>query len=280
VEGLVTQDGRTLIADRARVGTIAALSTRGGGHPIVLCHGNSSSSRSFQHQLEGELGRRHRLIAIDLPGHGDSPPARDPERGYTLPGLADALVETVAALGVADAVFVGWSLGGHVILEAADRLAGAAGLMIFGAPPVGRPAAADAFLPEPALAVAYASDPSSAEMEAFLCAFFAPSTPVPDGFRDDFLRTDPRLRAALAASIGRGDYRDEVRVVAELGRPLAILHGPLDRIVNRAYMEGLSIPALWRNEIHDVPGAGHTPQWENPAAFGGLLEEFVRDCTT
>lgn len=268
------------MTDRARVGRISAVSTHGGGHPIVLCHGNSSSSRSFQHQLEGELGRRHRVIALDWPGHGDSPPARDPDRDYTMPGLADALVETVAALGVADAVFVGWSLGGHVILEAVDRLADAAGLVIFGAPPVGWPPATDAFLPEPAVAVAYAPDPSPADVEAFLSAFFAPSTPVPDLFREDFLRTDPRLRAALASSIGRGGYRDEVRVVAELSRPLAILCGQADRFVNRAYMEGLVMPTLWRNEIQDVPGAGHTPQWEGPTAFDALLEEFVRDCTT
>jgi pimeloyl-ACP methyl ester carboxylesterase len=279
VEALVTQDGSTIMTERTRLGRIAAVSTRGGGHPIVLCHGNSSSSRSFQHQLEGELGRRHRLIALDFPGHGDSPPATDAAREYTLPGLADALVEAIAALRVADAVFVGWSLGGHVILEAADRLKDAAGLMIFGAPPVGRPPAADAFLPEPALAVAYDADPRPEAVEAFLSAFFAPSTPVPDLFREDFRRTDPRLRAALADSIGRGDYRDEARVVAELSRPLAILHGSLERIVNRAYIESLAIPSLWRNEIQYVPGAGHAPHWENPAAFDGLLEEFVHACT-
>lgn len=49
-----------------------------GGPAIVLCHGNSSSHRTFEQQLRGELGRRFRLVAIDLPGHGESARARDP----------------------------------------------------------------------------------------------------------------------------------------------------------------------------------------------------------
>jgi len=52
-----------------------AVRSRGTGRPIVLVHGNSCSSRSFELQLAGELARSFRVIAIDLPGHGDSAPA-------------------------------------------------------------------------------------------------------------------------------------------------------------------------------------------------------------
>ena len=58
---------------------IAAYESAGTGRPIVLIHGNSASSRVWQKQLEGPLGRKYRLIAIDLPGHGDSAPAPHPE---------------------------------------------------------------------------------------------------------------------------------------------------------------------------------------------------------
>ena len=43
----------------------------GEGPAVLLIHGNSSSSRTFQPQLESELGRTYRMVAIDLPGFGD-----------------------------------------------------------------------------------------------------------------------------------------------------------------------------------------------------------------
>jgi pimeloyl-ACP methyl ester carboxylesterase len=44
----------------------------------VLIHGNSSSSRAFSRQLDGPMGKRFRLVAVDLPGHGASDDAKDP----------------------------------------------------------------------------------------------------------------------------------------------------------------------------------------------------------
>jgi pimeloyl-ACP methyl ester carboxylesterase len=43
--------------------------------------------------MQGSIANKHRLLAFDLPGHGESSNAPDPQRIYTLPGLADAAVE-------------------------------------------------------------------------------------------------------------------------------------------------------------------------------------------
>jgi hypothetical protein len=56
----------------------------------VLIHGNSSSSRAFSRQLDGPMGKRFRLVAVDLPGHGASDDAKDPG-AYSLPGHARAI---------------------------------------------------------------------------------------------------------------------------------------------------------------------------------------------
>jgi pimeloyl-ACP methyl ester carboxylesterase len=67
-------------------------------------------------------------------------------------------------------------------------------------------------------------------------------------------------------------------VVAELKRPLAVLHGAEEQLVNGAYFADLAMPTLWRGAVQTIAAAGHTPQWERPAAFDALLEAFADDC--
>ena len=93
-------------------GRIAIAESEGAGPAVLLIHGNSSCKEVFRNQLDGDLGRRHRMIAMDLPGHGASDDAREPERTYTMPGYADAAVQVLAACGADTAAVLGWSLGG------------------------------------------------------------------------------------------------------------------------------------------------------------------------
>ena len=119
-------------------GSLAVEESGEGSIPVLLIHGNSSCRAVFRHQLQGPLAENHRLIAFDLPGHGQSGNAPDPTRNYTLPALADAAVELLEKLGVTEAIVFGWSLGGHIGVEMVPRFSGMRGLMITGAPPVGR----------------------------------------------------------------------------------------------------------------------------------------------
>lgn len=260
-------------------GNSLAVHCSGDGPPIVLCHGNSCSSRCYWHQLEGRLARRFRLIAVDLPGHGDSEPASSPAASYTLPGYAAALVEAAGQLDARSAVFVGWSLGGHVVLEASAQLPIAAGFLVFGSPPVSSSADFPAALStHPALQAGFREDSTEREIDECLSLFFKPGTLLPDAFREDFRRTDKRARSSLAASLARNEFLDEVRIVAGLDRPIAVLHGRFDSCVQRNYLDQVPFPTLWRGRIQEVPDAGHAPQWETVKQFDSLLEDFVIDC--
>ena len=260
-------------------GAVAVHQSAGAGAPIVLIHGNSASASSFSRQLDGPLGRRRRLVAIDLLGHGRSVDAADPI-AYRLPGHASTLVETVAALGLGEAVFVGWSLGGHIVLEASPALPAARGFAIFGAPPLAFPPAMDrAFLPNPAMGAAFSEAITRDQAEAFIAACFAPdAADIPKFFLEDVLRTDGRAQAQLVASIAPGGYLDEAQAVAELKRPLAVLQGAREQLVNGAYFADLVMPTLWRGAVQTIAGVGHTPQWEDAPAFDALLEAFAIDC--
>ncbi len=258
--------------------TIAYYESPGTGPAALLVHGNSASGLSFRKQLESPLGQEFRLVAIDLPGHGATGPAADPQATYTLPGYAQVVVDVAEKLGLDDAVFLGWSLGGHIVLEAADRLPNAAGFVIFGTPPIAfPPAMAEAFLPHPAMTCTFKADLTPEEMDLYVSAFFAPGfQDVPESFREDVRRTDGQARAILGGSIGPDGYKDEVAIVANLPVPLAILHGEQEQLVNKAYLEGLDIPSLWRDAVQTIPQAGHAPHWEQPEQFNALLGDFLR----
>jgi pimeloyl-ACP methyl ester carboxylesterase len=259
-------------------GAIAVHDSAGQGPAVVLIHGNSSSSRSFSRQLDGPLGKRFRLVAVDLPGHGQSDDAKDPS-AYSLPGHARAVQVVVKALALQQARFVGWSLGGHVALEMAPDLPKARGFVIFGTPPLGsRESVREAFLPNPAIEFAFQESTDSVEASAYLAAFFRPGfADIPPFFLDDILRTDGRARSGLAASAAAGAFRDEVAIVRDLRVPLAVLHGAEEPIVNGSYFASLAMPTLWRGAAQVIPGAGHTPQWETPDAFDALIEAFVAE---
>lgn len=259
--------------------TINYYASAGHGPAALLIHGNSMSGLSFRHQLTSELGAKHRLIAIDLPGHGLSSPANDPQQTYTLPGYAEIVVGVAEQLGLQEAVLVGWSLGGHVAMEASAHLPNAAGLMIFGAPPIGiPPALTEAFLPSPALGFIFNPDLTEEEMTILLTTFFKPGIHhIPEVFQTDLQRADGQARGVLAGSIGPGGYTDEVQIVANLSRPLAVLQGAHEQLVNLAYLQGLTMPTLWHGQIQIIPDAGHSPHWEQPQQFNALLEAFLAE---
>jgi pimeloyl-ACP methyl ester carboxylesterase len=259
-------------------GAIAIHESAGQGPPVVLIHGNSSSSRVFSRQLSGPLGQRFRLIAVDLPGHGESDDAKDPS-AYSLPGHAQAVRAALDALGIDEAHFVGWSLGGHVALEMAPDLREPRGFVIFGTPPLtSQEAMSEAFLPNPAMKVTFQESVDSTEASAYVAAFFRPGfADIPPFFLDDVLRTDGRARSNLGASIRSGAVRNEGAIVRDLKAPLAVLHGGEEQLVNGRYFGSVAMPTLWRRAVQMIPDAGHTPQWETPQVFDALIEAFVQE---
>ena len=92
----------------------------GEGPPLVLIHGYLVSHYYFKPVI-AELGKRFEVIAIDLPGHGESDRPSPDRFGYDLPALADVVAATLDALGIAKARVWGHSMGGAVALTVAAR---------------------------------------------------------------------------------------------------------------------------------------------------------------
>ncbi|RPE42336.1 pimeloyl-ACP methyl ester carboxylesterase [Streptomyces sp. Ag109_O5-1] len=257
---------------------IAYRRSSGQGRPVILVHGNSSSSRTWRHLLDGSFGGRHRCLAIDLPGHGASPAARPGSGVYSVPGYATVLAGFAEALDARDAVIVGWSLGGHIALEASPLLPDAAGYAVYGTPPIGGPAdLAEAFLPNPAVQTGFTADVDRDAALAYARSFLAPGSVLPTAdLVADILATDGTARSDLGASLA-GPTADEVEIVRGLDKPLAILQGAGEQLVNPVYLQKLQAPTLWRGAVQTVQGAGHALQEETPDELTALLDHFIAE---
>lgn len=261
--------------------SIAVYETRGSGPAVLFIHGQSVDARTFKHQLGGDFADKHRVVAFDLPGHGDSSPAANAQEVYCLPSYARIVAKLVDRLDLSSPVVAGWSLGGAIGLEAADQLPNAAGFFLTGTPPLGiPPAMQDAFLPNAPMELIW-SPTLTEEQAAALAEFMVrPGAEPPPSMREAFLDCDGQTRAQLAASTGAGNYKDGVEIVANMTAPLAVVHGAEDRLVNVDYLRSLKMPTLWRREVQVIEGAGHAPHWERPQRFNALLADFVADVSS
>ena len=114
---------------------ISVRQTLGKKLPILLLHAGGLCKETFDRQLESSLGAQHRMIAIDLPGHGASSDAFDPDRTYRIEGLADVALEVLERLDIDDAVVVlAPSLGGWVVLQMIQTFQGLVGLALTDSP--------------------------------------------------------------------------------------------------------------------------------------------------
>ncbi|UOQ96287.1 alpha/beta fold hydrolase [Hymenobacter sp. 5317J-9] len=90
---------------------------RGAGKPLLLLHGIGGSWRSWQTILE-DLATRREVIAVDLPGFGNTPPLAGP---VTIGTLADAVTDFLREQHLLGIDAVGSSMGARLVLELARR---------------------------------------------------------------------------------------------------------------------------------------------------------------
>src|SRR5437016_8235646 len=97
--------------------TVAYLTAGSGDIPVVLVHGNCSSSLFFQDfMLALAATGRYTVYATDMRGYGDSEVLPvDATRGVR--DFSDDLASFVQALGLTSFHLLGWSLGGNVVMQ-------------------------------------------------------------------------------------------------------------------------------------------------------------------
>jgi pimeloyl-ACP methyl ester carboxylesterase len=244
--------------------TSLAYERHGAGVPIVFLHGLTFDRRSWRPIVE-RLGDGVDSVAIDLPGHGESPgpPCR-------LDELAGHVHRLVDGLGVERPIVVGHSMsGGLAIIYAASYPV--RGLVDVDSPSLVRPFAQLVQRLEPALrgpGFAQAFAPVDASMGVDLVPeSLRPAQEICQdvvlGYWDELLRSDPDELQARIDEVGR---RVDAPALAVFGRALS------DE--ERDHMLGL-IPD---GQIEEWEGAGHCVHLSRADRFAARLRAFVDLC--
>jgi pimeloyl-ACP methyl ester carboxylesterase len=245
------------------------------GPALFFLHGNSLAADTFQQQLAAPELQQFRLVAIDLPGHGQSPAA--PEH-YAVSKMRAVVLAAIRALQLENALVVAHSYGGNLLFELLPELPHLRGLLVIGAPPVSTaPEMQAAFRLNETGMLFYAPTLSAEQADALARYCLRPAATAAEValLAADLTRTDGRARSALGASIAAGEMTDEVAHVAHTAVPLAMVVGEFDHAINFGYFDTLVAPSRWGEALHVVAGTGHTPFLEAPAAFNQLLLTFA-----
>lgn len=244
--------------------------------PIVLVHGWAASGNVWVNQLtDSALTARHRLLAVDLRGHGESDKPAD---GYADPATWAGDLAAVLDLAAAPAVLVGWSYGGLVITDYLRErgTTGVAGLVLVGAiTEIGRDRPGGGLGPvwDGIVRSVLSDDVAVAVPALTTLATEMTVEPRPGGdiqeSLGDMLRVPPAVRKALfKRDVGSAE------VLARVSVPTLVVHGELDRDVSPAageYAAG-KIPGA---SMRWFPRTGHMPFVERVAEFNEVLLEFV-----
>ena len=259
---------------------VVVVDSGGNGPPLLFLHGLGGMWQNWLLNLPAFMGT-HRVVAIDLPGFGQS---EMPAGKISIPGFAHTVDVVCRELGIEEPVVVGHSMGGFVGAEMAVSfptrvaklvLVAAAGL------------STEHLVREPLLA--------GARVWAVLTAR--------TGVRAEIAVTRPRLRRAALQVVVRYPERLSVPLAIELVR---VANAPgfipaFDALMRHSFrdnLERIEIPVLivWgRNDIL-VPvedaemyehligenarsvifdDTGHLPMLERPSRFNQLLEGFI-----
>jgi pimeloyl-ACP methyl ester carboxylesterase len=238
----------------------------GSGPPLVLIHPLGADRYVWRPVLE-RLAEERDCIAVDLPGFGESPALSGDPHPRVLAAAVGTFLSAELGVDRGTAHFAGNSLGGWVALEAG--LAGDAATVtaiapagLWRAPLAPKPEVGRrlAQLARPLLPMLLRSDRGR---RALLSGSVARPGLVPPAQAVAFVRA--YADAPGFTPVNRTMRANVFGQLAEIEAPVTLVWPELDRVVSRIRR----VPENVR-EI-ELPGCGHVPMWDDPAAVADAL---------
>jgi pimeloyl-ACP methyl ester carboxylesterase len=239
---------------------------QGTGQPVlVFVHGWSCSKEYWKEQV-AHFAKKHKVVTIDLAGHGQSGRSR---KDYTVESFGKDVASVVKKLNLDQAILIGHSMGGDVIVEAAGQMPDRIICLV----------GADTFHD---IEKGY----QSAEVEKIATMFEADFVKEVQGFvRQMFTPTaDPELVEWVAGKMSSANPQVGINAWRNLGNydlksavqkmeiPICSISAdlwPMNLDANKKYAKTFKLKLM--------PGIGHFVMLEDPEKFNKLLEEIIEE---
>ena len=252
----------------------------GHGQPLLLLHGLANSSLVW-HKVIPALAQRHRVLSLDLPGHGLSDM---PQRRYTLPEAAQFVDAFMLALDAPRYHIAGNSMGGGIALETALRYPDqVASVTLIGSVGLGRGIAGFLRIGSLPFVGDRFQRPTIVRIRRLIRAVtYDPST-VPEDMVLEMLRyrMRPGAYAALMMLLrtgvilfGQKTSVLRLRQLPSLRPPLLLLWGAQYRIVPLTHARAAKT-LLPTATLRIFDRCGHWPQIEHPDEFAATILAFL-----
>ena len=246
------------------------------GQPILFIHAFSQCGLCWSRQFNSDLADDHRLIAMDMRGHGLSDKPRD---GYADSSLwADDINAVVQSLRLDQPILTGWSYGPLVILDYIRHYGESAigGIhFVGGVSKLGSEAALSVLTPEfladvPGL-LSTDADESTRALETLLdLAFSSELTP-----QDRYLMLG--WSVSVPSYVRQGLFArafDNDDLLPTIRKPVLLTHSSAETIVRPSAMDE-HLAAMPEAQVHWTRDAGHAPFFDEADAFNRRLRQFA-----
>lgn len=219
---------------------------------FVLIHGLLISSRYMVPTAE-RLGMMYPVYALDLPGFGKS---ADPAKVLTIEQLSDAIVAWLDVMHLPQAIFLGNSLGGQILIDLAARYPERVDRLILVGPTVD-PQARTVIQQATRLLVDFVFEKPSLLYHLLI-----------DSWRAGVWRTWQTFQYALA------DYSEEK--LGAIGAPTLVVRGERDRVAPQRWIETI-VQRLPNGQAAVIEGGPHCVNYTTPDALVQVVQTFLAD---
>ncbi|WP_093712069.1 alpha/beta fold hydrolase [Actinacidiphila alni] len=236
--------------------------------PLLLIHGSASSLGVWDAMVPLLTGC-HRVVRVDLPGHGGSAAPADGD--YSVPEQARRVGAALDRLGVGRVTVVGHSSGGYVATALAEERPALVGALVL----VNTGPSLDAFTgPETAGLDPAAWPPGDDVLRHFASSAFRTGFAIPQRLIDELRTADfPAVATAMRASTAYLAERPLPDRLIPLGTPLHVVFGAQDRRWRPSSAAAYS--AVPSATVTYLPRTGHTPPIEDPHRTAAVLLAFT-----
>jgi pimeloyl-ACP methyl ester carboxylesterase len=230
------------------------------GPPVVLVHSLAGNSTHWARQL-AHLRPKHRAIALDLRGHGQSEPPKDGD--YSITGMTGDIEAVVDTLSLDRFVLVGHSMGGGVALSyAGAHPEGVVGLLLLD--PIGD-----------------GKQVPATEAESFLRGLESDYPTMSQQYWTSIAGPNSAVRERLLADLSVVPQNALLQVLRSVMQfdpdpLLARYQGPILSVVTPQNDGAFSLHRLGGRFPHRVvTGTGHWIQLDKPKEVNRMLDEFL-----